>query len=165
MFGWGVNKGPTVAQKAVGDLLFNDAIHVLSSFQLNRIASLTYGDDVCDQLFEMLEELMRKPEDHSVLTLQKSLVVTRHVMIYGSEKTVNSAIVLQRGVEQLLEYNTVLINARKQGAAGFFQKIKGGGVDEVRSTIIQANCDYLFFRMHNLRFTQVKLTTFSFLRI
>jgi len=129
MFGWQTS-ARTPAQKQLGDVLFNENVHVLSSFELNRIASLSYGDDVCDEIFEMLEELQRSPLDHSVLTLQKSLVVTRHILIYGSEKCVNSAIALQRGVEALLEYNTVLMAQKKQGAAAFFHSLKGGGVDK-----------------------------------
>ena len=54
---FGGNKGPTPAQKALGSVLFNDSLHVLSSFELNRIASLTYGDLVCDELFETLESV------------------------------------------------------------------------------------------------------------
>lgn len=84
MFGWNP-KQPSPAQRAVGDVLFNDSVHVLSTFDLNRIASLTYGDDVCDEIFEMLEGIQRHPLDHSILTVQKSLVITKHVLIYGSE--------------------------------------------------------------------------------
>lgn len=139
MFGFAL-KGPTPTQKALGDILNNDAVHVLSSFELNRIASLTYGDDVCEEIFEMLEEIQRNPMDHSLLTLQKSLVVTRHVMIYGSEKTVNSALALQRGVQALLEYNTVLMAQKLQGAAAFMHRLKGGSVDMVsKNYIILAN--------------------------
>ena len=132
MFGF-APKCPTPTQKALGDVLNNDSVHVLSSFELNRIASLTYGEDVCEEIFEMLEEIQRNPMDHSLLTLQKSLVVTRHVMIYGSEKTVNSALALQRGVEALLEYNTVLMAQKLQGAAAFMHRLKGGSVDMVSS--------------------------------
>ena len=130
-FGWG-NKGPTPAQKHLGEVLFNDSLHVLSSFELNRIASLTYGDEVCDEIFEILENVQARPMEQSVLTVQKSLVITKHVLIYGSEKCVNSALALQRGVEALLEYNTVLWAQKLQGAAAVMYKLKGGGVDKVR---------------------------------
>ena len=69
--------------------------------------------------------------EHSVLTVQKSLVITKHVMIYGSEKCVNSALALQRGVETLQEFNTVLWAQKLQGAAAMMHRFKGGGVDKV----------------------------------
>jgi ENTH domain len=130
-FGWGGKSGPTPAQKQVGEVLFNDSLHVLSSFELNRIASLTYGEMVCDEIFEMLEEVQRRPMEHSVLTVQKSLVITRHVLVYGSEKCVNSALALHRGVEMLLEFNTVIWAQKLQGAAAVMHRLKGGGVDKV----------------------------------
>lgn len=128
-FGWG-NSGPTPAQKQLGEVLFNDSLHVLSSFELNRVASLTYGDDVCEEIFEMLEQVQARPMDQSPLTVQKSLVITKHVLVYGSEKCVNSAMGLQRGVEALLEFNTVLWGQKLQGAAAVMYRLKGGGVDK-----------------------------------
>ncbi|CAB9500096.1 expressed unknown protein [Seminavis robusta] len=129
MFGWG-NKGPTPAQRHMNDVLTNEGLHVLSTFELNRIASLTYGDEVCEEIFEMLEQIQSKPMEYSPLTVQKSLVVTKHVLVYGSEKCVNSSIALQRSVEALLEFNTVLWAQKLQGAAAFMYKLKGGGVDQ-----------------------------------
>ena len=130
MFGWGI-KGPSPAQRQMNDILTNESLHVLSTFELNRIASLTYGDDVCEEIFEMLEQIQSKPMEHTPLTVQKSLVVTKHIMIYGSEKCVNSSLGLQRSVEALLEFNTILEAAKMQGAAAFMYKLKGGGVDQV----------------------------------
>lgn len=129
MFGWNP-KLPTPSQRQVGEVLFNDNVHVLSSFELNRVASLTYGDDVCDEIYEMLEGIMRNAMDHSVLTVQKSLVITYHIIVYGSGKCVNSSIGLQRGVETLLEFNTVLWAQKLQGAAAMMYRLKGGGVDK-----------------------------------
>lgn len=130
MFGWNPGQAPNPAQSQVGALLMNDSMHVLSSFELNRIASLTYGDDVCESIFELLEQIQARPLEYTVLTVQKSLVVTKHIMIYGSEKCVNSALCLQRGVEALLEFNTILWSQKLQGAAAFMYKMKGGGVDK-----------------------------------
>lgn len=129
MFRWG-SKVPSPAQQHIGGVLFNDGMHVLSSFELNRIASLTYGDEVCDDIFEILEQVQSRPMEHSVLTVQKSLVITKHIMIYGSEKCVNSTLSLQRGVEGLLEFNTVLWAQQLQGAAAMMHRLKGGGVDK-----------------------------------
>ena len=118
------------AKIKLADLLLDEICQVISSFELNQIASLTYGDMVCDEIFEMLEEVMSHPLDHSPLTLQKSLVVTKHIVIYGSEKTVNSAWALGRYVNNLREYNTVLIAQQRQGPDAIWQRIKGGGVDK-----------------------------------
>lgn len=139
MFGWDV-KGPTPAQRHMNEVLANESVHVLSTFELNRLASLTYGDEVCEEIFEMLEQIQARPMENTALTVQKSLVVTKHILIYGSEKCVNSAIGLQRGVEALLEFNTVLWAQKMQGAAAFMFKLKGGGVDQVRK--IQARHCY-----------------------
>ena len=130
MFGWGP-KPPTPAQRHLNEVLTNESVHVLSTFELNRLASLTYGDEVCEEIFEMLEQIQAKPMEYSILTVQKSLVVTKHILTYGSEKCVNSAIALQRGVETLLEFNTVLWAQKMQGAAALMYKLKGGGVDQV----------------------------------
>lgn len=93
MFGWKPSQ-PTPAQKQLGQLIFDESLHVISSFELNRVASLTYGEMVCDEIFEMLEQIQSAPMEHSILAVQKSLVVTKHILIYGSEKCVNSAVSL-----------------------------------------------------------------------
>ena len=67
MFGF-APKGPTPTQKALSEVLNNDNVHVLSSFELNRIASLTYGDDVCEEIFETLEKIQRNPMVRSTST-------------------------------------------------------------------------------------------------
>ena len=129
MFGWMASQ-PTPAQKQLGQLIFDESIHVISSFELNRIASLTYGELVCDEIFEMLEQVQASPMEHSILAVQKSLVVTKHILIYGSEKCVNSAIALQRPIETLLEFNTILWAQKMQGPSAFMYRLKGGGVDK-----------------------------------
>lgn len=118
------------AQVKLAELVLDDIIQVISSFELNQIASLTYGDTVCEEIFEFLEDVLAYPIDHSPLTLQKALVVTNHVVIYGSEKTVNSAWALGKFINDLREYNTVLIAQQRQGPDAFWQRIKGGGVDK-----------------------------------
>jgi len=117
------------AQIKLSELLLDEVIQVISSFELNQIASLTYGDMVCDEIFEMIEDVIAHPMDHSPLALQKSLVVTKHVVIYGSEKTINSAWALGKYVNDLRQFNTVLIAQQRQGPDAFWQRIKGGGVD------------------------------------
>ena len=118
------------AQRQLAELVLDEFVQVVSSFELNQIASLTYGEMVCDEIFEMLEEVLAHPLDHSPLCLQKALVITKHVLIYGSEKCVNSVWALGRYVNNLREYNTVLIAQQRQGPDAFWQRIKGGGVDK-----------------------------------
>lgn len=118
------------AQVKLSELLLDEAMQVISSFELNQIASLTYGEIVCDEIFEFLEEILAHPFDHSPLCLQKALVVTKHVLTYGSEKTVNSAWSLGRYINNLREYNTVLIAQQRQGPDALWHRIKGGGVDK-----------------------------------
>jgi hypothetical protein len=120
----------TEAEQHLANFLLDENVQVLSSFELNQIASLTYGEMVCDQIFELLEEVLSHPVDHSTLSLLKALAVTKHVLIYGSEKCVNSAWSLGRYVNALQEYNTVLILQQRQGPDAWWQRVKGGGVDK-----------------------------------
>lgn len=125
------NTNPTVsqAQKEVKPLLTDEGCQVLSTFDLNKIASLTYGDMVCDELFELIEQIVSHPMDYTPLTTQKTLVVLNHILIYGSSKCVNSGYGIGRFVESLTTFNTVLAAREKQGATAFFQRLQGGGVD------------------------------------
>lgn len=118
------------AEQQLASLLLDENVQVLSSFELNQIASFTYGEKICDQIFEMLEEVLSHPVDHSTLCIQKALAVTKHALIYGSEKCVNSAWALGRYVNSLQEYNTVLIAQQRQGPDAWWQRIKGGDVDK-----------------------------------
>jgi len=117
-------------EQKLAHLLHDETVHVISSFELNQIASLTYGDLVCDILFEILQDALSKPASYSPLTLQKALVVTKHVLIFGAASVVNSAIALGKHVESLQTYNTVLLAQQQQGAAGMLYRLKGGGVDK-----------------------------------
>ena len=120
----------TDAQRVLVSLLFEDSVQIISSFDLNKIASLTYSDDVRDELFEVFRETLERPTDYTVLTLQKTLVVVRHVVIYGAEDCVDDAVPLTRHVDDLRRYNTVLIaQSNPNSALGFWHKVKGGGVD------------------------------------
>lgn len=118
------------AGQQLASLLLDENVQVLSSFELNQIASFTYGEKICDQIFEILEEILSHPVDHSTLCIQKALAVTRHALIYGSEKCVNSAWALGRYVNNLQEYNTVLLAQQRQGPDAWWQRVKGGGVDK-----------------------------------
>ena len=120
----------TDAQRVLVSLLFEDNVQIISSFDLNKIASLTYSDDVRDELFDVFRETLERPTDYTVLTLQKTLVVVRHVVIYGAEDCVDDAVPLTRHVDDLRRYNTVLVaQSNPNSALGFWHKVKGGGVD------------------------------------
>jgi hypothetical protein len=124
-----INLEGTETEKRLAAMLFDDTVQVLSTFELNQIASLTYCDEPLDQILELLAEIMATAADHSVLCVQKSLVVARHVLIYGSEKTVRSIWSLRSHVEALQEYNTVLAAQQKKGVGALWLNIKGGSVD------------------------------------
>lgn len=117
------------AEKELRPLLFDDGCQILSSFELNKIASLTYGDIVCDEIFELIESIVAQPMNHSTLTVQKTLVVLKHILIYGSAKCVNSGYGIGKFVESLTTFNTVLAAQQQQGATAFLQRLQGGGVD------------------------------------
>jgi len=118
------------AEKQLRPILFDEGIQVLSNFELNQIASLTYNDVTCDGIFELIEQICRNPLDHTPLNLQKSLITTKHVLIFGSEKTVNNAYGILYYIKALLEFNTVLMTQKQGGAMSFFQTLQGGGVDK-----------------------------------
>jgi len=120
----------TEAEKRLSGLLFDDHMHVLSSFEMNSIASLSYEDQTCEQIFDMLEEVLRHPIDHPVLAVEKSLAITKHVLIYGSEKCVNSCWGLKSHVERLLKFNTVVMAQQQKGLGSLWHSIKGGSVDK-----------------------------------
>lgn len=123
------NEG-TEAEKRLANLLFDDGIQVLSTFEMNQIASLSYGDETCEQIFDLLEEVMAHPMQFTVLAVQKSVVIGKHLLIYGSEKCVNSCWGLGSYVEKLCEFNTVLLAQQQQGLSTWWQSVKGGSVDK-----------------------------------
>lgn len=123
------NEG-TETEKRLATLLFDETLQVLSTFEMNQIASLSYENETCEQIFDLLEEVMRHPMEFTILAVQKSLFVAKHILIYGSEKCVNSCWALRSHVEQLGEFNTVLLTNQKEGLGSWWQSVKGGGVDK-----------------------------------
>lgn len=111
-------------------LLLDEQVLVISTFELNKVASLTYNEIVCDDLFEVMEVILAHPLRQTPLALTKTLVVMQHCLVYGSEKCVNSGYGIAKFVEALTNYNTVLINQQRQGPGGLISRIKGGGVDK-----------------------------------
>ncbi len=126
---FGPNPTVSQAERELRPLLLDDGCQVLSTFELNKVASLTYGDLVCDEMFELIENIVAQPLNYSPLTVQKTLVVTKHILIYGSEKCVNSAYGIGKFVEGLTTFNSVLAAQQQRGANAFLQRLQGGGVD------------------------------------
>jgi len=117
-------------ERKLAEILLNDDVQLLSSFELNQMASLSYGDEVCDEMFEMFEEVLANKLKYTPLTMQKALVITKHVLIYGSEKSVSSAWGLGRYVNELRDFNTVLLAQQAGNPEGWWYRVKGGGVDK-----------------------------------
>jgi hypothetical protein len=120
-------------------LLYDDAVQILSSFELNQLASLTYHDtnnglvtsqlDMSDIIIDHLEKIQSQPIQYSVISVQKSLVMTRHILIYGAEQVVpRIRQQLGRHIEALCQYNTVL--AAQQTSSAWLLRLQGGGVDQ-----------------------------------
>jgi len=120
-------------------LILDEEVMVITSFDLNKVATLTYhessmmttGDDLCELIFEVLASVLSQPARCTPLTLEKALVVAYHVLVFGAESVVHEGAVLGRHVEALLQYNTVLLAQQQPtSAASIFLRIKGGGVDK-----------------------------------
>jgi hypothetical protein len=120
-------------------LLYDDAVQILSSFELNQLASLTYHDttnglvtsqlDMSDIIIDHLEKIQSQPIQYSVISVQKSLVMTRHILIYGAEQIVPRIRQhLGRHIEALCQYNTIL--AAQQTSSAWLLRLQGGGVDQ-----------------------------------
>ncbi|GAX11048.1 hypothetical protein FisN_21Lh010 [Fistulifera solaris] len=123
-------------QRKLRNVLQDDSIQILSSFELNQWATLTYHegqhsaeDDLCEAFFELLQSLFLHPTQQSTLTLQKALVVARHVLLVGAEKVMQEAQILKPAVAALRGYNTALIQQQQQ-SANVWLRFKGGTVDE-----------------------------------
>jgi hypothetical protein len=48
------NKGSD-GQRIVAYYIFNDSIEIMNTFEMNRFASLSYSENVCNEIFDMLE--------------------------------------------------------------------------------------------------------------
>lgn len=42
-------------QRFISSLLLDDNVKIIASFDLNRVASLTYNNDTCFEIFELIE--------------------------------------------------------------------------------------------------------------
>ena len=81
-------------------------------------------------LIDHIEQITSQPINYSIISVQKSLVVTKHLLLHGAQKVI--PIIQQqlgRHIDTLRQYNTVLATAQQQTTTAWLMRIKGGGVD------------------------------------
>eukprot|EP00551_Chaetoceros_affinis_P010594 CAMPEP_0203668884 /NCGR_PEP_ID=MMETSP0090-20130426/5400_1 /ASSEMBLY_ACC=CAM_ASM_001088 /TAXON_ID=426623 /ORGANISM="Chaetoceros affinis, Strain CCMP159" /LENGTH=672 /DNA_ID=CAMNT_0050533439 /DNA_START=292 /DNA_END=2310 /DNA_ORIENTATION=- len=118
-------------QRIIASMIYDDDVEVLTTFDMNRIATLTFGDEVCGEIFDVLEYTLRHPIEFTVLTIHKTLVLLRHLAIFASQKAANAVWILKPHIKPLLEYNTVLLALDNPNSIlSKVQRIKGGSVDK-----------------------------------
>ena len=117
-------------QRILADMLYNDDVNVLTTFDMNRVASYTFGDSVCGEIYDVLEYTLRNPLEFTVLSLHKTMVLMHHLCVYASQKAANNTWILKPHIKPLMEYNTVLAAmAEPKSLLAKIQRIKGGSVD------------------------------------
>ena len=116
----------SATQKLISSYLLNNNVTMMNSFEMNRIASLSYNTKVCQEIFDLFESIINFPAEMTVLTLQKTLVLMNHLLLYGEELCVKCCWNMGRLLEELRTFNTALLNAKNQS---FFHNLKGGSVD------------------------------------
>jgi hypothetical protein len=125
-------------EQRISVLLYDDAVQEISSFELNQLASLTYHEaqviasatDMAGLLIDHLEKILSQPAQFSTVSMQKSLAVTEHLLLFGAEKVIRMIQQqLGRHVDGLRTYNTVLL-AQQQQYGSWWMQLKGGGVDQ-----------------------------------
>jgi ENTH domain len=126
-------------EQRIAVLLYDDAVQVISSFELNQLASLTYHEnniltssrhDMIEILLDHLEKIISQPINYSIVSVQKALVVTKHLLLHGAEKIVpHIKQQLVRSVDMLRQYNTVLAAQQQSSSTAWLLRLKGGGVD------------------------------------
>jgi ENTH domain len=122
--------GIVEAKQKLQSFLFDETKQILSSFELNQIASLTYGEEVCDAVYEVLEQVVKRYLQNSPLALQKALALSHHLLLYGASRVVNyTRAHIGPCLEFLRTYNTALIEQQQTGITSLWYQIKGGGVD------------------------------------
>jgi len=121
-------------QCIVSAMLYDDHLEVLTSFEMNRVASLTFGDVVCDEIFDLLEHTIQHPLEFSTLSIQKTLALIHHLSIYASNGAANLTWSrLLCDITTLRQYNTVLLTLdNPTSILAKIQTIKGGSVDHGR---------------------------------
>ena len=113
------NRGPTSIQSTLATSLLDDRIEYISTLDLNRAASYTFGyqyngvESVACELWELtLDAVLLKCTEHSVLALTKTISLVEHVLVNGSEGVCMDGALLHRvevAVGPLRELNTALV--------------------------------------------------------
>ena len=120
----------TETQSLISQMLYDDDVNVLTTFDMNRIASYTFGELVCGEIFDVFEYSLRNPLEFTVLSLHKTLVLLHHLAVYASQKAANNIWILKPHIKPLIEYNTVLWALQdSKSLMARIQRIKGGSVD------------------------------------
>ena len=92
---------------------------------------MTGGRLTHERMLDVLEQVISRPVHVSVLAMHKSLVVLRHLLLYGADQVLAPAKTLDKHVLNIAEkYNTAVIAQEATGATGFFMRLKGGAVDK-----------------------------------
>ena len=126
-------------EQRIAVLLYDDSVQVISTFELNQLASLTYHEgsiltssrrDMIDIILEHLEQITTSPINYSIVSVQKAVVVTKHLLLHGAEKVVPCIIQqLGRPIDMLRQYNTVLAAQQQSSSTAWILRLKGGAVD------------------------------------
>lgn len=121
-------------EQRIAVILYDDCVDVISTFELNQLASLTFHEnqvitgspDLSSVILDHLENIMKDSGSYSLLTVEKTLIISKHLLLHGSEKILPLIHrQLSRHIAVLQNYNTVL-----QQQNNLWMSIKGGGVDK-----------------------------------
>ncbi|KAL7445985.1 hypothetical protein ACHAXM_010357 [Skeletonema potamos] len=122
-----VNRGPTQIQNTLAYALFDDQIEYMSTLDMNRAASFTFGyqnntngvtaglggESVASEIWELvLDAVLCRYTEHSVLALTKTLSLIEHVLMNGADNVCCDGELLYRiemAVRPLRELNTALV--------------------------------------------------------
>ena len=127
-------RAPTEIQRTLALSLFDDSVQYMSTLDMNRAASYTFGlqnsygsdgttindfgvgthgESISDQLWELLvDATLCKYISHSALALTKTISLIQHVLLFGSESVVTNGDVLHRievALGPLKTLNTALV--------------------------------------------------------
>eukprot|EP00574_Skeletonema_japonicum_P002795 CAMPEP_0201714252 /NCGR_PEP_ID=MMETSP0593-20130828/816_1 /ASSEMBLY_ACC=CAM_ASM_000672 /TAXON_ID=267983 /ORGANISM="Skeletonema japonicum, Strain CCMP2506" /LENGTH=759 /DNA_ID=CAMNT_0048203517 /DNA_START=229 /DNA_END=2505 /DNA_ORIENTATION=- len=128
-----LNRGPTQIQTTIASSLFNDQMEYMSTLDMNRAASFTFGyqniidtttgfngggggESVANEIWELvLDAVLCRPSEHSILCLTKTISLVEHVLIHGAERVCCDGQLLSRiemVVGPLRELNTALVEQK-----------------------------------------------------
>ncbi|KAL7471406.1 hypothetical protein ACHAXS_011706 [Conticribra weissflogii] len=133
------SRPPTEIQRTLASSLFDDDVNYLTTLEMNRAASYTFGhqhrhrhshgtssnddaagapvpsrlESIADQIWELLlDSILEKYLQHSILALTKTMHLVQHILLHGSEPCVTDGELLFRleaAVSPLRTLNTALV--------------------------------------------------------